>query len=307
MENVNNNVPEEQDFYAPIDPESVVFPEESSEYPVINIDDTEETTEQQEEAAEQQEEQKPPVDPQDPTGKRFSYWQSEAAKAKNELNVLKQQLEILTPYIPVIRYIQENPEIIEKIEGSLGQNQQEPQLQRPTPPPKPANYNPIEAYNDPESESFKWREANEAYREQLADYLLKMEELRQEAFRKAQEERAFIEQRNQQYKQAATILATQYNMSEPDIVEFIQKYSDPKSISLDNLVKLYMLEKGQIQSNQKLNSIAQRQSKKVPLPAGIGSAAETVTQISDEDVFNASIKQAATNNSQSVLWRNKNK
>jgi len=252
--------------------------------------------------------EQPKVDPQDPQGKRFAYWQSEASKANNEKRRLEQQMELINPYMPIVRYIQENPDILNTIEKSLGgeQPQQEQGIQRPLPPQKPEYYNKSEAFNDPESESFKYREANETYREQLAEYLLNKEQLREEEYKRTQQERMYVEQRNQQIGSVITKLTTQYGFNQSDASEFVQMFDDPKAVTFENLIQLYRFNKGQTtphQVNPKVQQMLQRQGKNIPLPAGINGG-ETSLPVSDEDIFNASIHQSAKNQG-SVLWRNK--
>lgn len=295
----------QMDFFEPVDADLIPVEEQVYEPDMqpelTSFDQSIDAGEPQEPIQEQQ-----PVDPQDPQGKRFAYWQSEAAKAQNQAKLLEQQISLMSPYMPVVRYIQENPNILETIEQSLGQKpQQDAGPQRPQPPQKPAEYNAVEAYNDPESTSFKYREANEQYREELANYLLNMEQKRQEEYTRAQEERQFIEQRNQQLRQVATSLTTQYGLSNDDALEFIRLYDDPKSVTLDRLVQLYRFEKGQAQpqANPKVQQMLNRQAKVAPLPAGIRGG-ENTPPVSDEDIFNASIRKAGVQ-SGSVLWRNK--
>ena len=101
---------------------------------------------------------------------RFEYWQSQADKAKGELNALRQELE----------YYRSNTNPAEQSSVSNGQPQaypeqglQEPSLKEPTAPERPHSYNEVDAYNDPQSESFKYRVAKESYRDKYLDFLTK--------------------------------------------------------------------------------------------------------------------------------------
>ena len=234
-------------------------------------------------------EEKPVVDPQDPEGKRFSYWQSEATKTKNELLKLQEQLQQVNPYIPLVRYIQEKPEILEAVEKSLSNPQgnvptpptpQVATLERPTPPQKPATFNALDAYNDPESESWKFREAKESYTEQLAEYMAKKEDERENAFKQQQMEQQMFEQRNQQLNQVANILKAQHAYNDNDITDFIKEFSDPKSLSLENLIELHKLKRGKVSTNGKAQEILQRQGKIAPTPAGVGGG---VTMVQNQE------------------------
>lgn len=303
MPEPNDNSMPEQDFYAPIDvPETQLNGEEFVIDEPQTLDYFEDAPTKQ-----PQQEQKPPIDPQDPQGKRFAHWQSEAMREANARKDLERQLNEINPYIPIVRYIQENPNILDTIESSLGQPQAEQPKgpERPVPPTKPDGFNKAESFNDPESESFKYREANETYREQLAEFLLNKEQQREEEYKRAQEERKMVEQRNAKLQGVATQLTTQYGFSQNDAAEFISLYDNDKVVTLDNLVQLYKIQKGKVapQTNPKVQQMLQRQGKQAPLPAGINGG-ETQMPVSDEEIFNASIHQSAVNQG-SILWRNK--
>jgi len=304
-EEMNNSVPED-DFYALIVATTVNNEEFNNEEPNIDGFPTLDSSNsvQSEDNTQTQEQN----DPQDPKGKRFAYWQSQAMREANKSKQLENQINMVNPYMPIIRYIQENPNVLDIIENSLGgeQPQQEQGIQRPLPPQKPEYYNKSEAFNDPESESFKYREANETYREQLAEYLLNKEQLREEEYKRTQQERMYVEQRNQQIGSVITKLTTQYGFNQSDASEFVQMFDDPKAVTFENLIQLYRFNKGQTtphQVNPKVQQMLQRQGKNIPLPAGINGG-ETSLPVSDEDIFNASIHQSAKNQG-SVLWRNK--
>lgn len=110
-------------------------------------------------------EEKQEVSPRDDST-RFEYWQSQADKAKGELNALRQELD----------YYRNGQDV--QSSASNGQPQaypqqglQEPSLKEPTAPERPHSYNEVDAYNDPQSESFKYRVAKEAYRDKYLDFL----------------------------------------------------------------------------------------------------------------------------------------
>ena len=90
-----------------------------------------------------------------------------------------QQLE------PIARHINDNPWVLDNVAKSLsGDTPQVPSqeksvesLKKPERPSKPSNYDASEAYMDPESASFKYRENLDNYREDLVGYQEDLESL----------------------------------------------------------------------------------------------------------------------------------
>jgi hypothetical protein len=113
---------------------------------------------------------------------RFEYWQSQADKAKGELGQIRKELDYYKNSLaPVEQMIRNNPQVLDQLEQtpSNGQPQaypnglQETSLKEPSAPERPHSYNEVDAYNDPESDSFKYRLAKENYRDEYLSYLQK--------------------------------------------------------------------------------------------------------------------------------------
>lgn len=207
--------------------------------------------------------------------KRYQYWQSQYDKLKDTLE----------PYMPVIERLQQNPELIgqvmsnEQSQGNQGQNhpQQNQQLEvpekpeKPQRPEKPTGYDPNEAMTDPTSASAQYEQAMRDYQTQVADYQMEFlewqDKARQVKEQKAEQERQkrlqqqqAMQQQNQQLQEAAEYVKANYGFDDQQAVEFVQTFSNPESVTLDNLAQLYMLQNGingnqqQTQGNQQGNN-----------------------------------------------------
>jgi hypothetical protein len=252
--------------------------------------------EQQQQPAEGQ---KPPKE--DPT--RFQYWQSQADQYKQQLELERQQNQSLNTYAPIAKYLQENPQLLDVIERELQgghpqqqapvqgqQAQQRTSLERPEKPLKPNSYDPNET--DPESASYKYRQALANYNDDLIEYMVARDEYREQQM---QEQRRLAEQEAQkqgQMKQMSQMLQVEHGLNDFEAQDFMRTMMDPSSVTLDNLIALYRMKKGghgqqAAQAQQKAQDILNRQGKKVPPPAGISGA--NAPQYSEEDIFNASL------------------
>ena len=89
---------------------------------------------------------------------RFEYWQSQADKAKGELNALRQELDYYKTSVQ--NPDQQSPTSGEQLQG-YPQGFQEDSLKEPAAPERPHSYNEVDAYNDSQSDSFKYRLAKE--------------------------------------------------------------------------------------------------------------------------------------------------
>ena len=212
---------------------------------------------------------------------RARYFQSQYDKFKNEV----------TPFIPVIKAIQEKPEIIDYLQEKLLQPEtKETVLVAPVRPEKPRDFNMVEALNDSDSASYKYQEALLNYQEQLIDYHSKKEEYRAKKEMEFEQQRQEYEQRmrfqqeqQQKLEQLGEILTNEYKMPPQEQSEFIKEFSNPNSISIANLVQLYRLKKGmqQPQGTQKQNQ---------PLPPAFGGSSGNV-KTDPNEAFAAMLRQ----------------
>ena len=188
---------------------------------------------------------------------QYNYWQSQADKTKSEMEALRAEMDAL------------------KSQSVAKKETNEPNLVKPTKPVKPSGYDYSEALADPDSASAKYLASKEDYLEQMSDFILKKDELREEQMNAAQKEQLA----RQQHQETLTELQLKYNYTPEQAQDFITKMSSPDSMSLDNLVKLHQLNQGvapqqteQIseQAQQKQQLMNQRQEKlSIPKPIGV--------------------------------------
>ena len=207
---------------------------------------------------------------------------------------------------PIAEYIEQNPDILKGVAKSLSgdspsvaaDSEQMASPKKPTRPAKPVNYDSSEAYMDPESASYKYREEVDNYRDQMIDYGVEAEQYR---MRELESRENQIRQAQQQYeaqKQSDGMhneLMGKYGYTPEKAQQFIKYYSSPDSLTLDNLVRLDKMRsapsQAEVEQRQKAESMKQKQGKlNVPPPAGVVSA-QSEPQVNEEDAFNLGLMQ----------------
>jgi hypothetical protein len=202
---------------------------------------------------------------------------------------------------PIANYIQENPDILKGVAKSLSgdtppvadNNEQMASPKKPVRPAKPVNYDSSEAYMDSESASYKYREAIDNYRDEMIDYGDQAEQYR---IRELQAKENQIRQAQQQYEMQRQTdntrneLMGKYGYSPDKAQEFMQYYSSPDSLTLDNLVRLDKMRsapsQAEVEQRQRAEMMKQKQNTlNTPPPAGVVSA-QSEPQVNDEDAFN---------------------
>jgi hypothetical protein len=247
-----------------------VFGQSNEDEFVARVQSSPETTEKSE-TSDVQSDVEPKGDPSS-----YQYWQSQADKRAAEVELLKSQVTELmkartsTPAEPA--------------------KEETVKIERPVKPRKPADYDHSEALADPESESGKYLARQEQYMESLANYMESVESQRETAMRKQMEEQQ-VQMRNQKL---ITDLQTHYGYSGQEAADFIDKMSQPDSLSLDNLVKLHKLNNpvrnqntiNQVtpEAQQKQFMMNQRQEKlSIPTPIGVQPGTNVQSSKSVED------------------------
>ena len=182
--------------------------------------------------------------PQENDEVRYQYWQSQADKMKNERDQLQQQFNHLaTQQTPA----QTEPEPVEESEPDFPPPPEKPQ--------KPYTFNMDEALSDPQSESARFVQDENAWRDQMDEYKnLQFEyqmAMMQDEREKLQTERQNdIQRRDAEQKQTQEInnvkqhVMDQYKVDSQVAEDFVRVMSDPSSINLDNLWKIYASDKG---------------------------------------------------------------
>ena len=174
--------------------------------------------------------------------KRYQYWQSEADKAKNENAQLKAQLQNSQANVQT-QPVHNEPEV-EKFPDP------------PEKPQRPGGFSREEAMSDPQSQSARYLDEVEEWRDTMTEYtslrteynaavqqerMDAIEEARVNRIKKAQAQQKVNSQKNE----LADFVIGNHGFTENEAVEFVNTMSDPSSINLDNLVQLYRLKKGQ--------------------------------------------------------------
>ena len=232
---------------------------------------------------------------------RFEYWQSKYDQKASDYNKLQEEMGQYEKVAPIANYIQENPDILKGVAKSLSgdtpsvadNNEQMASPKKPERPAKPVNYDSSEAYMDVDSASFKYREAVDKYRDEMIDYSEQVEQYR---IREMEARENQIRQAQQQYeaqKQSDGMrneLMGKYGYTPDKAQEFMQYYSSPDSLTLDNLVRLDKMRsapsQAEVEQRQKAEMMKQKQNTlNTPPPAGVVSA-QSEPQINEEDAFN---------------------
>ena len=182
--------------------------------------------------------------PQENDEVRYQYWQSQADKMKNERDQLQQQFNHLaTQQTPA----QTEPE-----------PEAEPEPDFPDPPEKPQkpyNFSMDEALGDPSSESAKFVQQEQGWRDQMDEYKnlqfeYQMAMMQDERDKLQTERRQDIQRREAESQQIDQIngvrsqVMDKYKVDHQTADDFIRVMSDPASVNIDNLWRLYANDKG---------------------------------------------------------------
>jgi hypothetical protein len=234
--------------------EEAIFGGDKTQGSNTNISDVF-TTGKQENTTEQAPLGQPQVDStenaQDNSEVRYQYWQSQADKLKNENDQLKAQQQQL--HTMQQQAVTANQQYTQEAQA---QPQEEQFPDAPAQPDKPRTFNREEAYNDPSSESAKYLDEVEEWRNDMTQYntlkvdysnavqherMESMEKQRVDNIKRAQAR----QQSNQQKSELANYVIAEHGFDRSDAIKFVKTMSDPSSVNIDNLVQLYRMNQGQ--------------------------------------------------------------
>lgn len=212
---------------------------------------------------------------------RLQYWQSQADKAKNEASAMAKELEL---YKKAIESMNNAP----VSNGTQPQPQADP-LKEPTPPEKPISYSEIDAYNDPESDSFKYRMAKEKFQDERYDYLKRLEYARIQ-----EQDQLFAQQQEKQMmNQAYSTVKNQYGWDDMKAADFIGWATNPNNVTLDVLAKLFDIQNAPTQ--EQINAVQKKQefqqaSQALQNPTTPSAqTGQSKPPMNEEDLFNAAL------------------
>ena len=223
---------------------------------------------------------------------RFEYWQSKNDRTQSELNNIQEQFNAYRQQMdPLAARLQQNPEVLQNLQQSLsnGQPAQQNSLQTPVRPDKPHSYNEVDAYNDPESDSFKYRLKNDRYRDDMIDHYGKVDEYRQAEQVRTQEVQKERMAEGQAYNHAVTTLG----WTPQKTTEAIKWLQNPANVSYDALFKVYDMmnapNKQAVQTQQRVTEYQNREEKmRVPQSTVVASGTPQAPK-NDEQIFNDSM------------------
>jgi len=231
--------------------------------------------------------QQPPVK-QD--ADRYEYWQSKHDRTAGELSQVRKELDYYKQTLgPVAEAVQQNPNVLNNLQQSPS-NEQPAQgqnsLKAPNRPEKPHSYNEVDAYNDPDSDSFKYRLSNDRYRDDMIDYYGKVDDYRQE-----QAAVAYEQQRESMAQNQATSYAVQSLGWEPNKAQHaIQWLQNPDNVSFETLFKVYEMAHAPAREAavaQQRAAEAQQREQRMQVPQSTAVASGTSqAPMNDEQMFN---------------------
>ena len=226
---------------------------------------------------------------------RYEYWQSEADKARNELNEVKQQLAQ-----------------VEQSQNLQAQTAKEEESYDYFPPPptkpnKPSVFNREDALADPSSESAKYLDSVDSWRDEMDEYNRLYTEynmaLMTEEKQKFQEEQAEIQRKQAEQEQYSnnmsemqSYLSKKYQASPEEMEQFVKVMDAPESLSVDNLFQLFRMQNGnnqpqeqqqivtaQSSTNQNESFDQLKRAQQVPSPMGVLPSSNMNTSATPED------------------------
>lgn len=161
-------------------------------------------------------------------GNESMNWEKEAKKFQSMYDRAEADKKHLSQYKPLINLLEQRPDLVETLRDNIVGNKG---VNKPTEAQQlnEDEFNPWDAYNKPGSSSYEMRVKQEESRINSAV---------QNAMR-GQEQKQFL-------SDTVTKLKSDFGMQENEVQEFMEFTSAPKdSVPLDNLVKLFKMNKGE--------------------------------------------------------------
>ena len=247
---------------------------------------------------------------------RYQYWQSQAAQLQNQLSGVQD-------YMPMVDYLRNNPTAVNNIQNGAQEApipEDEGFPDAPARPAEPHGYTREEAITDPSSDSAKylndlegWRDTMTQYNQLASQYqVAKMQEVYDSKISdlekvNLQREGAIRDQ--QAMTDARGYVSQNYDLGD-HLDGFIQEMSDDKSINMDDLVGYYKFKHGLTQGPQAVaTNVAQppapsrafkqvQRAQSVPTPMGVMSAQSNAPTPAGQGLMEALI---GDDNSKNIL------
>lgn len=242
-----------------------------------------------------QEDPKPLKDPDEPVPdqneeekKRFQYWQSIADKERNRAA----ELEFAAP---IAQLLKEKPELLLKLQADLVNSGKPEEVgpKRPEEPVIPQDYDEVAAFNDPASESFKYRKSVEAYNKRMILYMEERDKQRAEIFKRELDRREMEEQERLRIAKLKTVLV-QKGLTAVEAEDFVQTMNSPESFTADNLIALYKLRKSSKVKTNKETEIQERANRReLPIPDAAGGVSRKPELVDKDKAMTGAFLKAA--------------
>ena len=171
----------------------------------------------------------------------------------------------------------------------------------PEKPKKPRNYSREEAYSDPSSESARYLDETEEWRDNIEEYkdlrhqydiavvedrMMNQERARMEEAKRAQ----YVNQKRGQLQAVNQVVQQKYGLSPDESKSFITEMSSNNSLTMDNLVQLWRMKQGQgapvgqpVPNTPSPTFQQTKRAQQVPSPMGVMPSTGQQAQGSTED------------------------
>jgi len=223
---------------------------------------------------------------------RFEYWQSKATTLAKQMEQMSQfaQLGQIVAQDPALMEAALKPEARRRLSGDTTQESAPQKVKAPTPPTKPANYDEVEALNDVNSESYKFRVQNEQFTRDMLAYMVQKEAEREQATILAQEQEQKLQEQRQKLEDLRQTLIVEYAFKPEQAADFLATMGGKEAYSIPNLVRLYwMLRKPKTNSHTPSpKELLERQRRQGAAPP-IVEGGEEHESTDDEKSFNAGL------------------
>ena len=222
--------------------------------------------------------------------RRFEYWQSQADRMRGENDNLKQEIHGIKQYLAARE--QQSPSNSETMGSPVPTGNPQTELKTPVQPTKPSNYNEVDAFNDPNSASFQYRNAIESYRDDVTTYMLQKDQVREQQ----QMQQMRLQQDQMVDQQAYNHATNNYGWDSKTANEFIEWSRNPANVTIDHLAKLYEMDKRGVDpraEQKRQEMLNQQQRAQVPRTTQV-TPAPAPPQFTDEQAFSASLLQHST-------------
>ena len=221
---------------------------------------------------------------------RYQYWHSKSAKLENEVEQLRAQQQ---------QIFQQQAKQNEVVSPEPQQEQKFPDA--PTKPSKPRSFSREEAYADSSSESARyldeveeWRDNIDEYKDLKHQYDMALIQEKLDAEQKARQNdiqrRDAYMKKQKEVAQVNKLVQTKYGLTGDEAQSFIKEMSSANSLTMDNLVQLWRIRQGQgapmsgnVQASPSPTFQQTKRAQQVPSPMGVQSSIGQQASSSTED------------------------